>query len=178
MIPSLKMSAITNSAKDCTRPSFYYIPFPKNHRFVGRNGTLDILKEMLFIKRECQRATVVGLGGVGKTQVALHLAYWAKKHQSEYSIFWVPALSGATFEQAYAEIAKKLPIQKGSKDEDPKESVRRFLSSEVAGPWLLVLDNADDMDILFGTSDTPGGISEYLPEKEDQRKGLASWRCR
>jgi hypothetical protein len=145
----------------------HHIPFPRNNRFVGRDGTLDTLQQMLFIRKECQKAAIVGLGGVGKTQVALQLAYWAKKHRPEYSIFWVPALSGASFEQAYTEMARKLPLQKDSADEDPKDSVRRYLSSEAAGPWLLVVDNADDMDILFDSSDMPGGLEEYLPVSED-----------
>jgi len=44
----------------------YYIPLPKNKHFVGRQTTLDKLKDILFVK-ESQRAAVVGLGGVGKT---------------------------------------------------------------------------------------------------------------
>ena len=30
-----------------------------------------------------------------------------------------------------------------------------------------MVDNADDRDILFGSADMPGGISEYLPESDD-----------
>lgn len=121
---------------------------------------------MLFVEKQCQKASIVGLGGVGKTQVALRLAYWTKKHQPEFSIFWVPALSMASFEQAMTAIAKKLPTQETGEDEDPKESVQRFLSSEAAGPWLLVVDNADEEEILFGSADRPGGISDYLPESD------------
>jgi hypothetical protein len=122
---------------------------------------------MLFVRKEWRKAAIVGLGGVGKTQVALQLAYWTKQHRPEFSIFWVPALSNATFEQAFTVMARKLPIQSSSEDDDLKESVRRYLSSEAAGPWLLVVDNADDKDILFGSADMPGGISKYLPESDD-----------
>ncbi|KAJ9634903.1 hypothetical protein H2199_008767 [Coniosporium tulheliwenetii] len=148
-------------------PSCHYIPFPRNRRFVGRNAKLDALAQTLFIQEECQRVALVGLGGVGKTQVALQFAYWTKENKPDYSIFWVPALSDGSFEQAYTEIARRLSINKAAEDEDPKESVRRYLSSERAGKWLLIVDNADDMDVLFGCSDKPGGISEYFPESED-----------
>ncbi len=121
---------------------------------------------MLFVRKTCQKATIFGLGGVGKTQVALKLAYWTKKYQPEFSIFWVSALSNATFEQNFSAMAKILPIQSGGEDDDPKESIRQYLSSEAAGPWLLVVDNADDRDVLFGSADT-GGISGYLPESDD-----------
>jgi hypothetical protein len=76
----------------------------------------------------------------------------------------VPALSREHFGKAYLEIANKLPIRKDS-SEDLKESVRRYLSSEAAGRWLLVVDNADDVDILFGTSEQDG-INQYFPESE------------
>ncbi|GAB1320192.1 hypothetical protein MFIFM68171_10402 [Madurella fahalii] len=145
----------------------HYIPLSENRRFVGRDRMLDTLKAMLFVRKEWRKAAVVGLGGVGKTQVALQLAYWTKKHRPEFSIFWVPALSNATFEQAFTAIARKLPIQSGGRDDDLKETVRRYLGSEAAGPWLLIVDNADDRDILFGSADMPGGISEYLPESDD-----------
>jgi tetratricopeptide (TPR) repeat protein len=121
---------------------------------------------LLLERKECRKAAIVGLGGAGKTQVALHLAYWTKKHRSEFSIFWVPVLSNATFEEAFTAMARKLPIQSGDEDDDIKESVRRYLSSEAAGPWLLVVDNADNGDVLFGSADRPGGISQYLPESD------------
>jgi hypothetical protein len=41
----------------------------------------------------------------------LELAYWARENHLEYSILWVPALSEATFEQAYAAIATKLAMR-------------------------------------------------------------------
>ncbi len=150
-ISSICVIATDNTIEQSYLPS-YRIQFPKNKRFVGRNSTLDTLKQMLFVQKECQKVAIVGLGGIGKTQVALQLAHWAKEHQPEHSIFWVPALSFETFEQAYTEMARQLPIQKSNEDEDPKELVRRYLSFETAGKWLLVVDNADEMDVVFRES--------------------------
>ncbi|KAL2155112.1 hypothetical protein VTH82DRAFT_3788 [Thermothelomyces myriococcoides] len=146
---------------------YYYIPLPENPRFVGRKETLDTLKARLFENKECRKAAIVGLGGVGKTQIALQLAYWTKKYRPEFSIFWVPALSNATFDQAFTALAKMLPIQSDGKDDNLKDSVRQYLISKAAGPWLLVVDNADDKDILFGSANMPCGISKYLPENDD-----------
>jgi azurin len=47
-----------------------------------------------------------------------------------------------------------------------KELVQQYLSSESAGPWLLIVDNADDMDVLFGDSDAACVIADYLPESD------------
>ncbi|PMD50988.1 uncharacterized protein K444DRAFT_647369 [Hyaloscypha bicolor E] len=140
----------------------HYIPFPKNKRFVGRQNIVDTL-EAMFFTNECQNIAVIGLGGVGKTQVALKFAYWVKENKPNFSIFW-----------SYTEMARKLPIRKDN-NENPMESVRRYLSSEEAGPWLLIVDNADDREMLLGSSDSPGGILEYLPQSE---RGLTLFTSR
>ncbi|KAI0537281.1 hypothetical protein GGR58DRAFT_527494 [Xylaria digitata] len=146
--------------------SRHYLSFSKNKRFTGRDAILNTLKDKLFTREEAQKLAVVGLGGVGKTQVALQLAFWVKNNQPDYSVFWVPVLGHASFEQAYAEIARRLDIQIKD-DEGLKVSVRRYLESERAGKWLLVVDNADDTEIVFGSSNMPGGIYKYLPESDN-----------
>jgi tetratricopeptide (TPR) repeat protein len=125
----------------------HYIPLRPNRRFVGREETLHKLRDMLFHQGH-QRVALVGLGGIGKTQVALEIAQWSRQHKPDHSIFWVPALSDAGLEQAYAEIARMLSIQRKDKDEDLKDVVRRYLSSDQAGPWLFIVDNADEPDMV------------------------------
>jgi len=75
---------------------------------------------------------VVGLGGIGKSRVALRSAYLVKNYP-QYSVLWVPALSDATIEQACTEIAKMLGIRCVD-EEGIKDTVRQYLSSEKAGP--------------------------------------------
>ncbi|KAF5856763.1 hypothetical protein ETB97_006752 [Aspergillus alliaceus] len=80
-----------------------------------------------------------------------------------YSIFWVPALSVESFEQACTEIVRELGIQNSSGNENAMEMVHRHLSSETGGQWLFIRDNADDMDLLFGGADVSSGVYKYLP---------------
>jgi tetratricopeptide (TPR) repeat protein len=144
----------------------HYIPLSRNRRFTGRDAILRRLKERLFIDKECQKLAVVGLGGVGKTQVVLQLAYWVKETKPDYSVFWAPALSDGSFEQAYTEIARRLNIQPKD-NEDLRESVRRYLELEYGRKWLMIVDNADDKEILLGSPDKPGSIDQYLPESDN-----------
>ena len=109
----------------------------------------------------------MGLGGVGKTQVALHLVYTVKERWPEYSIFWVPAVSGENFEQAYRAIVTTCSIVLDPAEEDPKESVQRYLSSNSVGKWLLIIDNSDDEEVLFGTSGGFKGVADYLPQSKN-----------
>jgi tetratricopeptide (TPR) repeat protein len=141
---------------------------PPNPRFVGREAELDRLERLLFDDDKVRAAALVGLGGVGKTQVALRLAYSVKYSKPDWSIFWIPALSEATFEQACGDIVKKLAISKSSND-DPKCLLRDYLNSPRAGRWLLVIDNADDYDLLFGGNGNLEGLIDYLPESESGR---------
>ncbi|PSN58794.1 hypothetical protein BS50DRAFT_605499 [Corynespora cassiicola Philippines] len=110
--------------------------------------------------------SIVGLGGTGKTQVALQFAHAVKETHPELCIFWLPALSMASFEQACVEIAQALHIPLAAGEEGTaKELVKQHLSAGRAGRWLLVVDNADDADVVFGKGQSKG-IVDYLPESE------------
>lgn len=113
---------------------------------------------------KCQTLALDGLGGVGKTQLALQFAYWVKDNHPEYSVFWVPVLSCESFQEACYEIGKKIGILgKGLDKEDPRGPVRDFLNSEESGKWRLILDNADREKIVMNIS---GGIHAYLPHSD------------
>jgi hypothetical protein len=119
--------------------------------------------------------SIVGLGGAGKTQLALRFAYTVRETMSAVSIFWMPALSMESYEQACVAVATALHISQAETGEDnAKELVKEHLSADQAGPWLLVLDNADDHDVLYGTEHA-AGIIDYLPESE---KGMTVFTTR
>lgn len=79
------------------------------------------------------------------------------------STFWVHASNATRFEQGYRNIAAvaKIPGR-----DDPKcdilELVQKWLCDETNGSWLMVLDNADDIDTFFNTfGHIP--LVDYLP---------------
>ncbi|KAJ4335331.1 hypothetical protein N0V95_008936 [Ascochyta clinopodiicola] len=107
------------------------------------------------------------LGGVLLAQKqAMAAKAWAGQARRKWSIFWAPAVSMESFEQACAEIARALNIsQAADSKDDVKELVKARLSLSRAGRWLMVVDNADDPDIFFGTEQSKG-VVDYLPASE------------
>ncbi|KAK3374696.1 hypothetical protein B0H63DRAFT_452540 [Podospora didyma] len=120
------------------------------------------------------RAALFGLGGVGKTQIALAYTYWLQRTKPEVSIFWVYASSAERFRQAYTTIAKECQVPG---HDDPKADVlllvKAWLERTDHRKWLMVIDNADDMQLFFGQHMEPANASSsgheeslgrYLPE--------------
>ncbi|KAF5986489.1 hypothetical protein FCOIX_1548 [Fusarium coicis] len=145
----------------------FLVPFLKNDLFVGREDVLTRLRDLLFEQRQ-QKVALVGLGGIGKTQIALQLAFWVKENKPDYSVFWMPALSMAGFEQECVKLVKTLGIR-CSEGEDAKDAVRQHLSSNDAGSWFLIVDNADDVEIFHKSTHPGGGILDFLPSSDNGR---------
>lgn len=141
----------------------WVVPFGRNRQFIGRGSILEQLLARIppsVDKDNCQRTAIKGLGGVGKTQVALEAAFRVRDMYLDCFVFWVPAVDITTFENAYRKIGQELGI-KGIDEEqaDVKLLVREALDSESAGRWLLIIDNADDIELFSGNT----SLSTYLP---------------
>ncbi|KAL4965066.1 purine and uridine phosphorylase [Aspergillus stella-maris] len=146
----------------------WMVSLPRNPNFVGRQGEIGKLEELLVTQNGPRRIGIHGLGGVGKTQVALELAYRLGDQDMECSIFWVPSTSHAMVEQSFLKIAQILGLYK-DKPADVKEQVQTYLSSERAGKWLLIFDNADDTEMwLLGHNGT-SALEDLLPQSEQGR---------
>ncbi|RYP24058.1 hypothetical protein DL765_000786 [Monosporascus sp. GIB2] len=147
--------------KNCT----WMVPFEQNPSFTGRESELEFLRQMLFTGHQTAKVAITGLGGVGKTQLALELVYRIRAEHKNCSVIWIPATSKETLGQAYLNAAGQLGIS-GCEDDkaDVKRLVRDHLSSESAGQWLLVFDNADDVGMWVSKS-TPesGRLIDCLP---------------
>ena len=135
---------------------------------------MAILEDRLFQPRGRARSRVAffGLGGVGKSRIALEVAHGTKSQRPTYSILWVEATNRLTFEKDILEIGKKLKIP-GIEDEeaDVKNLVKQYLSQKSAGDWLMILDNADDEGIWGVPAKRSGNgngngnaLAEFLPE--------------
>jgi tetratricopeptide (TPR) repeat protein len=146
----------------------WIVPFERNCRFTGREPELARLEKMLLAKHHDRtlKLAIAGLGGVGKTQLVLELLYRLTDKQQYSSVFWISAVNMDTLRQSYLDIAQKLRIP-GLENEkaDLKALVQEFLSREAAGQWLLVIDNADDLDMWISkTGSRP--LIDYLPKSK------------
>jgi tetratricopeptide (TPR) repeat protein len=111
--------------------------------------------------------TICGLGGCGKSALALEFAYRASAQHTMRLVLWVPAISQDSFELAYREIGIRLRIPGITNDNaDIKQIVKNALSSESTGYWLMVIDNADDPGVLMGRESSnlaSARLHDYLP---------------
>lgn len=97
--------------------------------------------------------------------MALELAYRIRDRDQERSVFWVSCTSRAVIEQTYLKLAQILGLQ-DVKTAEVKEQVKLYLSTERAGKWLLIFDNADDTDMWLVTSDIAPALEDFIPESE------------
>ena len=157
---------IQHQAMTCTTRSCFNVPFDRNPFFVGRTPQISELENHLCAKDQPRHVAIVGLGGVGKTQIVLELAYRTKDEHPDCSVFWVPATNMANVQQAYVSIAHQLCVPGLEGQEDVKKLVQRYLSNDSAGRWLIIFDNADDVNMWVGKGDGESGLDrliDYLP---------------
>lgn len=97
-----------------------------------------------------------------KSQIAIEYSYRQEERNPQISTFWVHASSKARFEQSFTDIAKTAAIP-GSGDGkiDVLQLVSKRLANQSNGHWLLILDNADDANVLLdlATGDTGTGAA-------------------
>ena len=110
----------------------------------------------------------MGLGGSGKTQIALEFAYQFRERWPDCSVFWVPAMDDESIQKAYLEIGRLLGIPNPEEQQaEIKKLVQHRLSQESAGRWLLVFGNADNIDMWIneaGDVTDPYRLIDYLPK--------------
>ncbi|KAN0066858.1 hypothetical protein V8E54_015030 [Elaphomyces granulatus] len=144
----------------------WMVPFKRNPRFLGRHNELVELEQKISNNNnQVRKMAITGLGGVGKTQIALEIAYQVRDRKPECSIFWIPSTSIEMIEQAYMSIGKHLGLQ-GVTPAEMKIRVKAHLSSEKVGPWLLIVDNVDDMNIWLTSDGSSPAMDTYLPQSK------------
>jgi tetratricopeptide (TPR) repeat protein/nucleoside phosphorylase len=155
---------IVMTRRDMVKTHFM-VPLGRNNEFVGREDSVTKLLQTVppnANKFDCQRNVIEGLGGIGKTQIALEVSYRLSDAFSECSIFWIPAVTVAMFESALRDIGKLLNLPGIEEDgADCKTLVKAALERSIQD-WVLIIDNADDIDLCFDRIDGLG-LGGWLP---------------
>src|SRR5271154_4045938 len=127
----------------------FIVPYQRNPYFKGRSKLLMELYNALcktVLDQYNHRVALHGLGGVGKTQLALEYVYthWNKKTYER--VYWVSAVSQATLFIGLQDIGVRnrcIPSNKDLKSPDVAAIVLRWLNTQKN--LLLVIDNLDDV---------------------------------
>ncbi|KAI2947422.1 hypothetical protein CBS147321_3046 [Aspergillus niger] len=151
-------------SRDLKQP-IWMVPFRRNLRFAGREDEIIRIEELLLQQNGPRKIAICGLGGVGKTQIALELAYRMRDRDPKCSICWITCTSYESVEQAYMNIASKLEMTV-IKPAEVKEKVKDYLSQENAGKWLVFFDNVDDMGMWIKNNTSNSALTDFLPESE------------
>ncbi len=132
-------------------PRIWTLPYPPNPYFAGRGDLLEELHNQLTRGRRVavtQPLAVHGLGGVGKTQLAVEYAY---RFRTEYdAVLWVVADSPDAVLANLAALAKSgaldLPEADAGELQVQAKAVLRWLQGN--GRWLVVFDSADSPEAV------------------------------
>jgi tetratricopeptide (TPR) repeat protein len=126
------------------QPTFRIRILPlRNQLFTGREGQLELVGQRL---KENSSVALIGLAGIGKTQLALEYAHCS--YPDVYrAVFWVDAANSTILLASYDKIARKL----GLSEQDERDQELRILAVkswlEDHTNWLLIMDNADDLKL-------------------------------
>ena len=137
----------------------------------GREGLIGELRRALrpYPRRASRAFVIAGLGGLGKSTVALTAARMARERG--YRVWWVRAADSALLTSGMLEVLRELgapesvtaPVREGTRT--APERAWEFLNRDhgAGRRWLLVFDGADNPAVLAGAdAGTPADGTGWL----------------
>jgi tetratricopeptide (TPR) repeat protein len=165
--------------------SCWSVPYQRNLFFTGREELLARLHTRLHAEsrsNQVQILAVSGLGGIGKTQVALEYAY---RYRHNYrAVLWVAAETSQMLLTEFVRLAEPLGLSMYLEQGNGELAflVKNWLNHH--RDWLLIFDNVGDLEsvrdylpvgpdgngqiLLTTLSTVAGGIAEILSIEEMQ----------
>ena len=145
-LAELKVNEVSDKI---SRENKFLVRYQENPRFIGRTQFLQSLRERLserLPQKFNHRIALYGMGGIGKTQIALRYVYDNKAHYQR--IYWLTAVSQGSLLAGYREISKAMEL-KSSPNSNALEIAELVLFSlNREESWLLVIDNLDDISVV------------------------------
>ena len=163
------------------------VPFARNPFFTGRHDLLALLEQQLLpTKHEdlmtisrvalTQPQTIKGLGGIGKTQIAVEYAYRSRDAHRYTHTLWINAANEETIVASFIEIAPLIHSLPEKDEADHSKLITAIIHwlEECEQRWLLIFDNADDLSILHSYLPNNGNGSILLTTRSDADFPLAA----
>jgi tetratricopeptide (TPR) repeat protein len=138
-------------------PAVWNLP-RRNPGFTGRDGMMNRLREALQGGSRVAVQALHGMGGVGKTQLALEYAH---RFAGEYDLtWWISAEQPELIGEHLAALAQDPQLGLVPPGTATPQSVRTLHTYlRQTGRWLLIFDNAEDRDHLGSwLPDGPGHL--------------------
>ncbi|OAL57234.1 hypothetical protein IQ07DRAFT_627111 [Pyrenochaeta sp. DS3sAY3a] len=135
-------------ASEMKPPKPFTVPFQRNLKFVGRHAELQALEDN-FSAGTPSVQTIIGLGGMGKTELALELAFRIRSTYPDCSVLWLRATNVESLQRSLEMLTQLLSLP-GCEYEHAKHLnlLLAYLSHERSGLWLLIIDGLDDQNVL------------------------------
>ncbi|KAK7959754.1 uncharacterized protein PG986_004608 [Apiospora aurea] len=145
---------------------------PETQHFVAREGELAEIRSSLSSDGSRRVIVLHGLGGIGKTQIAIT---YAKRYRDEYSaVFWLNIKDEASIQQSFIKVATQIMQQypdasllsaegKRQSHEETIEAVKAWLSLSNNTRWLLIYDNLDNPRLTNSAEGAGIDIHQFLP---------------
>ncbi|KAF8470033.1 hypothetical protein BDZ91DRAFT_792060 [Kalaharituber pfeilii] len=126
----------------------FIAPFPRNPHFIGRDDIMQKIEDHLDIEGNSKSVVLYGLGGYGKTQIALEYAY---RSQNLYtSVIWIDATSDSSICTSAVKFIERI-INQLKQDFSASNSSQNMILGQVANRLNLATDTngAITMDLLM-----------------------------
>jgi hypothetical protein len=121
-----------------TAVGVFAVALPRNPFFIGREKLLAALRPPRGGRTS---HALVGMAGVGKTQLALEHAFAVRDERS--AVFWTSAVTAQDIESGFAGFARELGlVAPGDSPERAVEAFTGWLGDN--HDWLLIFDNVED----------------------------------
>jgi hypothetical protein len=129
---------------------------PRNPNFVGRADELDQIRASLTAGQVMTVQALRGMGGIGKTQIAIEYAY---RYATDYGlVWWVDAEQPALIAEQFAALGISLGLPAAPDTTAAVQAVCSALRKRQT--WLLIFDNAGRIEDLRPV--LPGGTGHVL----------------
>jgi tetratricopeptide (TPR) repeat protein len=143
------------SGRTHASPTWWKVPYPQNAFFTGRIAILEQLHTAFLARKTGVFVqTLNGLGGIGKTQVALEYVY--RYAQTYQAIFWVAADPQGDLLADFVSIAQFLHLPEKNEPNQALivDAIKQWFQQHEG--WLLLFDNVEDVTAVNAFRPTAG----------------------